>query len=75
LGNAIAGQERVIGKPSPLFRILGVVGAVGAGVGLWRFTSGDWLGGILCAVVVAGVAAVYVEGQRRVKGGGGRRRY
>jgi hypothetical protein len=75
LGNAIDGQERVIGKPSPLFRTLGVLGAVATGVGLWRLTNGDWLGGILCAAVVAAVVAVCVEGQRRVKGGGGRRRY
>jgi uncharacterized membrane protein YeaQ/YmgE (transglycosylase-associated protein family) len=68
-------RSRVMVTQALLFRILGLVGAVAAGVGLWRFTSRDWLGGVLCAVIVGAVTAVYVEGQRRVKGSGGRRRY
>jgi hypothetical protein len=55
--------------------VLGLAGAVAAGIGLWRFTGGDWLSGIVCALVVALVAAVYVVGQRRLKGRGGGRRY
>jgi membrane protein YdbS with pleckstrin-like domain len=55
--------------------VLGLVGAVAAGIGLWRFTGGDWLSGVVCALVVAVVAVVYVAGQRRLKGRGGARRY
>jgi uncharacterized membrane protein YeaQ/YmgE (transglycosylase-associated protein family) len=55
--------------------VLGLVGAVAAGVGLWRFTGGDWMSGVFCALVVAVVTAVYVAGQRRVKGRDRGRRY
>jgi membrane protein YdbS with pleckstrin-like domain len=66
---------RVNTAASPIYRVLGLLGAVATGVGLWRFTSRDWIGGIVCAVIVAAVAAVYVLGQRRVGGSGGGRRY
>ena len=46
-------------------RIVGVVGAIAAGIGLWRFTSGDWLEGTVFACAVAGVAAVYAVRERR----------
>ena len=57
-------------------RVIGVLGAVEAGVGLWYFTSGHWLNGIFYAIAVAFLIAVYVRRGRRVKGpgpGGGRR--
>jgi hypothetical protein len=47
-------------------RIVGVIGAVGAGIGLWRFTSGAWIEGIALSLAVAAVAAFYlVRGRRR----------
>jgi hypothetical protein len=41
-------------------KAVGIVGAIGTGVGLWRFTSGDWLGGIVFTFVVAGLAGRYL---------------
>ena len=55
--------------------MLGLFGAFGAGIGLWFFTSGDWLIGAFCALAVIAAAGVYVVGQRRVNGQGGARRY
>jgi membrane protein YdbS with pleckstrin-like domain len=55
--------------------VLGLVGAVAAGIGLWRFTGGDWLSGLVCAVAVLVVAVVYVAGQRRLQGRDRGRRY
>ena len=49
-----------------------LTGAIGAGIGLWRFTSGDWLGGIVLALVVAAVVG-WTWWDGRVKHGG--RRY
>lgn len=49
-----------------------LTGAIGAGIGLWRFTSGDWIGGIVFALAVAGIAAWYVWDSRKVRD---RRRY
>jgi hypothetical protein len=62
-------------RPSLQYRALGLVGAVAAGIGLWRFTSGDWLIGVVCVVAVAAVAGVYLFGQRRLKGRDRGRRY
>jgi hypothetical protein len=53
-------------------KAVGVVGAIAAGVGLWRFTSGDWLGGIVFVGAVAGLTAWYLWSARRVHDG---RRY
>ena len=53
-------------------RIVGVVGAIAAGIGLWRFTSGDWLGGIVFTFAVAGIAAWYLWDSRKTRDG---RRY
>jgi hypothetical protein len=53
------------------YRVLSLLGAVGAGIALWRFTSGDWMIGSLCALAVVAAAGVYLAGQRRLKGGGG----
>lgn len=61
--------------PTLQYRVLGLFGAFGAGIGLWFFTSGDWLIGALCALAVIAAAGVYVVGQRRVNGQGGARRY
>jgi hypothetical protein len=44
-----------------------LTGAIGAGIGLWRFTSGDWLGGIVFTFLVAGIAAWYVWDSRKVR--------
>jgi hypothetical protein len=46
--------------------------AIGAGIGLWRYTSGDWLGGIVFTLAVTGLAAWYVWTTRKVRDG---RRY
>ena len=35
-------------------KAVGLVGAIAAGIGLWRFTSGDWLSGIVFVAAVAG---------------------
>jgi hypothetical protein len=49
-----------------------LAGAIGTGIGLWRFTSGDWLGGILFTFAVGGLAFWYLWSHRRVRDG---RRY
>ena len=49
-----------------------LTGAIGAGVGLWRFTNGDWLGGVVFTFAVSGLAAWYVWNTRRPRDG---RRY
>jgi membrane protein implicated in regulation of membrane protease activity len=54
-------------------KAVGLVGAIAAGIGLWRFTSGDWLSGIVFVAAVAGIAAWYLWSTRRVRDGG--RRY
>jgi len=53
-------------------KAVGLVGAIAAGIGLWRFTSGDWLGGIVFIAAVAGITAWYLWSTRRVRDG---RRY
>ena len=54
-------------------KAIGLVGAIAAGIGLWRFTSGDWLSGIVFVFAVAGLIGWYVWNTRRVRDGG--RRY
>ena len=49
-----------------------LMGAIGAGIGLWRFTSGDWAGGIVFTLAVGGLAAWYLWSSRKVRDG---RRY
>jgi hypothetical protein len=56
-------------------RILSVVGAVEAGIALWYFTNGHWVNGIILAIAVASLIAVYLHRERKVKGQGGKRRY
>jgi membrane protein implicated in regulation of membrane protease activity len=53
-------------------KAVGLVGAIAAGIGLWRFTSGDWLSGIVFVAAVAGLTAWYFWSTRRVRDG---RRY
>jgi len=60
---------------SPQNQVLGVLAAVEAGTALWYFTSGHWTGGTFLTVAVAVLAAIYVRGERKAKGRGGRRRY
>jgi hypothetical protein len=55
--------------------VLGIVGAVEAGVALWSFTNGRWANGIVYTIGVALVAAVFVRAQRKSKGRDGGRRY
>ena len=54
-------------------KAIGLVAAIAAGIGLWRFTSGDWLTGIVFVAAVAGLTGWYVWNTRRVRDGG--RRY
>jgi predicted outer membrane lipoprotein len=60
---------------SPRNRILSVIGAVEAGIALWYFTSGHWVNGIILAIAVAFLIAVYLHRERKGKGQSGRRRY
>jgi hypothetical protein len=46
-------------------RVVGVVAAIAAVIGLWRFTSGAWIQGIVFTCAVAGVAAFYLLRDRR----------
>lgn len=56
-------------------RVLGVFGAVEAGVALWCFTNGHWTNGIFYALGVAFLISVYVRRLRKLKGPDGGRRY
>jgi hypothetical protein len=60
---------------SPQNRLLGVVGAVESGIGLWYFTNGHIVSGIACTIGVAFLAFVYVNRQRKLKREQGGRRY
>jgi membrane protein implicated in regulation of membrane protease activity len=53
-------------------KVVGLVGAIAAGIGLWRFTSGDWLSGIVFVAAIALLTAWYFWSSRRVRDG---RRY
>ncbi|MHB8469024.1 MAG: hypothetical protein ACYDCH_04610 [Gaiellaceae bacterium] len=55
--------------------MIGLVGAVEAGVGLWYFTNGHWVNGIFYALAVAFLILVYVRRERKSRGSGGGRRY
>jgi hypothetical protein len=56
-------------------RVLPLIGAVEAGVGLWYFTSGHWLTGIFYAVALAFLIAVCIRRERKLKTPDGGRRY
>ena len=55
--------------------MIGLIGAVDAGVGLWYFTNGHWLNGIFYVIAVAFLISVYIRRERKLKGPGGARRY
>jgi uncharacterized membrane protein YeaQ/YmgE (transglycosylase-associated protein family) len=54
-------------------RVMGIVGAVEAGVALWYFTNGHWLNGIFYAVALACLIFLYVK--RKSKSSTRGRRY
>jgi hypothetical protein len=56
-------------------RVIGLIGAVEAGVGLWYFTNGHWINGMFYVIAVAFLISVYVRRERKLKGPGGARRY
>jgi hypothetical protein len=62
-------------QPSLQLRVLGLAGAVEAGVGAWYFTSGKWASGIFYVLAVGFLAGVYVRKQRQLNGKDGGRRY
>jgi hypothetical protein len=49
----------------PINKLIGFAAAVTAGFALSRFTSGDWIGGIVLTAAVAGTCAWYLLTQRR----------
>jgi hypothetical protein len=53
-------------------KLVELAGAVAAGIGLWRFTSGDWIGGIAFTLAVGAVVAWHLLSRRATPGG---RRY
>ena len=55
--------------------MIGLIGAVEAGVGLWYFTNGHWINGIFYVIAVAFLFFVYIRRERKLKGPGGGRRY
>jgi hypothetical protein len=55
--------------------VIGLIGAVEAGVGLWYFTNGHWINGIFYVIAVAFLISVYIRRERKLKGSGGARRY
>ena len=56
-------------------RVIGLIGAVEAGVGLWYFTNGHWINGLFYVIAVAFLISVYIRRERKLKGQGGGRRY
>jgi hypothetical protein len=56
-------------------RVIPLIGAVEAGVGLWYFTNGHWLTGVFYTIALAFLIAAYVRRDRRLKGQDGGRRY
>jgi hypothetical protein len=56
-------------------RVIGLIGAVETGVGLWYFTNGHWVNGIFYVIAVAFLIAVYLRRERKSKGKDGGRRY
>jgi hypothetical protein len=56
-------------------RVIGLIGAVETGVGLWYFTNGHWINGTLYAIAVAFLISMYVRRERKLKGRDGGRRY
>ncbi len=65
----------MLAQPSLQLRVLGIAGAVEAGIGAWYFTSGKWAGGIFYLLAVGFLAAVYIRKQRQLRGKDTGRRY
>lgn len=59
-------------KPILIRKAVELMAAIAAGIGLWRFTSGHWLSGIVFVVAVGGLTGWYLWSSRRVRDG---RRY
>jgi len=55
--------------------VIGLIGAVETGVGLWYFTNGHWVNGSFYAITVAFLASVYVRRQNKLRRQDGGRRY
>ena len=56
-------------------RVIGLIGAVEAGVGFWYFTNGHWINGTFYMFGVAFLISVYIRRERKLKGPGSGRRY
>jgi hypothetical protein len=56
-------------------RVIGLLGVVEAGVGLWYFTNGHWVNGIFYVIAVGLLISVYIRRERRLKASNGGRRY
>jgi hypothetical protein len=56
-------------------QVIGLIGAVETGVGVWYFTNGHWINGIFYAIAVAFLITVYLCRERKSKGQDGGRRY
>ena len=56
-------------------RVIGLIGAVEAGVALWYLTNGHWRSGIFYVIAVAFLIVVYVRRERKLKPPTGGRRY
>jgi hypothetical protein len=56
-------------------RVIGLIGAVEAGVGLWYFTNGHWINGIFYVTAVVFLISVFIRRERKLKGPGRPRRY
>jgi hypothetical protein len=63
---------RAVTRPILIRKAIEFAAAIAAGIGLWRFTSGDWLSGIVFVVAIGGLSVWYLWKSRRV-GDGGRR--
>jgi hypothetical protein len=55
--------------------VIGLIGAVEVGVGLWYFTNGHWINGVFYVIAVAFLISAYVRRERKLKGPGSGRRY
>lgn len=49
----------------PVSKLIAVAAAITAGVALFRFTSGDWIGGLVLTAAVGAACAWYLLTQRR----------
>ena len=63
---------RPLTRPLLIRKAIELAGAIAAGIGLWRFTSGHWLSGIVFAVAIGSLTGLYLWKSRHVDDG---RRY